>query len=512
MGSGLEQNEKSPTKKQTIKSNFVKEASPAKTAHDWRKYSNREGLGSDGISPVEVEFYDDGTVTFFWRAHTLTVLFLMIAALIYVAVFEPVILDTQYNTKRGLVACVIVFILLCVTVTPNGPFKRPHPALWRFTFSLSIVYELVLIFVLFQTADDARKLLKHFDSKLGEPLAERSYGGSCVIYDETVPENPWHNVLDKFDAFVPTHFFGWWLKTLILRDWWLCTIISIMFEVLEYTLEHQLPNFSECWWDHWIMDALLCNGLGIIIGIQTLKYFSMKTYYWRGLWNIPSYRGKLKRMIAQFGPYNWVQFEWRPLSSLGRWCATLGIMFIFLLTELNTFYLKFVLWVPPDHWLNLVRLFLVLLWGAVGLRETFQYFDDPDCENFGRQSWVILAIVVTEFLIVARFDWETITKPLPWHVVLFWSIFFLMLVTWTVFRFFIASNLQKNADRWLEEQRRRLLWLRAKSIELGIYSPESNERLENPNEASHLENTSDNMPRSSSMATKPKKRRAHKAD
>jgi hypothetical protein len=23
-----------------------------------------------------------------------------------------------------------------------------------------------------------------------------------------------------------------------------------MFEILEYTLEHQLPNFSECWWDH----------------------------------------------------------------------------------------------------------------------------------------------------------------------------------------------------------------------------------------------------------------------
>lgn len=65
-------------------------------------------------------------------------------------------------------------------------------------------------------------------------------------------------------------------------------------------------------------------------------------------------------MIAQFGPYNWVQFEWRPLSSLGRWCATLVIVFLvrteivlsidmpnaslsikqFLLTELNTFYLK----------------------------------------------------------------------------------------------------------------------------------------------------------------------------
>ena len=40
------------------------------------------------------------------------------------------------------------------------------------------------------------------------------------------------------------------LQTLILRDWWLCMVISVMFEVLEYTLEHQLPNFSECWWDH----------------------------------------------------------------------------------------------------------------------------------------------------------------------------------------------------------------------------------------------------------------------
>ena len=50
--------------------------------------------------------------------------------------------------------------------------------------------------------------MKNFDPKLGEPLEERSYGGSCMLYDEDTPENPWHNVIDKFDAFVPTHFFG----------------------------------------------------------------------------------------------------------------------------------------------------------------------------------------------------------------------------------------------------------------------------------------------------------------
>jgi phosphatidylserine synthase 2 len=49
----------------------------------------------------------------------------------------------------------------------------------------------------------------------------------------------------------------------------------------------------------------------------------------------------------------------------------------FLLAELNTFYLKFALLVPPEHYLNLVRLFLLLFWGAVSMREVYQYLDDP---------------------------------------------------------------------------------------------------------------------------------------
>ena len=27
-------------------------------------------------------------------------------------------------------------------------------------------------------------------------------------------------------------------------------VFSVGFELLEYTLELQLPNFGECWWDH----------------------------------------------------------------------------------------------------------------------------------------------------------------------------------------------------------------------------------------------------------------------
>jgi phosphatidylserine synthase 2 len=54
--------------------------------------------------------------------------------------------------------------------------------------------------------------LKEVDPKLGIPLPDKDYGGSCLIYDPDKPEDPFHNFWDKMDGFVATHFIGWWLK------------------------------------------------------------------------------------------------------------------------------------------------------------------------------------------------------------------------------------------------------------------------------------------------------------
>lgn len=39
-------------------------------------------------------------------------------------------------------------------------------------------------------------------------------------------------------------------QSLILRNAIICHILSVVFELLEYTLQFQMPNFAECWWDH----------------------------------------------------------------------------------------------------------------------------------------------------------------------------------------------------------------------------------------------------------------------
>jgi hypothetical protein len=79
-----------------------------------------------------------------------------------------------------------------------------------------------------------------------------------------------------------------------------------------------------------------------------------------------------------------------------------------------------------------------------------------NCKKFGRQSWVVLSIIATEFLIIAKFDWQTITKPLPRHVFYFWVGCAFLLFLWTIWNFFlrqVTKVLYKRKDSMIESKR-----------------------------------------------------------
>jgi phosphatidylserine synthase 2 len=69
----------------------------------------------------------------------------------------------------------------------DGPFIRPHPAFWRVVLGINLLYELALVFLLFQDLDTARGYMKLLDPSLGVPLPEKSYAEHC----EFTPENVW---------------------------------------------------------------------------------------------------------------------------------------------------------------------------------------------------------------------------------------------------------------------------------------------------------------------------------
>ncbi|RUP51184.1 phosphatidyl serine synthase-domain-containing protein [Jimgerdemannia flammicorona] len=170
---------------------------------------------------------------------------------------------------------------------------------------------------------------------------------------------------DQLDAFVLAHLLGWYGKAVVLRDYWFCWILSVMFEIMEYSLAHQLNNFAECWWDHVSLEGqgkvevdrfkqyhATEKSIGYSLSqpvvdprcsyLQLVGYLSWhedmrvlgnegtysRHYSWRGFREIPTLRGKAKRAVQQFTPHDWTKFEWGMTKSFNNYIAVILLLVI----------------------------------------------------------------------------------------------------------------------------------------------------------------------------------------
>ena len=108
---------------------------------------------------------------------------------------------------------------------------------------------------------------------------------------------------------------------------------------------------------------------------------------------------------------------------------------------MNAFYLKYLLWIPPAHTINVFRITLHALTGAVALRETFQFFTDPRCKKIGTQAWLMVATVVIETLISVKFGRNQFPNPAPLAVVRFWKGFIALLIAFPIWQFWLRPYL-----------------------------------------------------------------------
>lgn len=63
----------------------------------------------------------------------------------------------------------------------DGPFIRPHPAFWRIILGINLLYELTMVFLLFEDLPSARQYLLLVDSSLNKPLPEKNYAEDCAL-------------------------------------------------------------------------------------------------------------------------------------------------------------------------------------------------------------------------------------------------------------------------------------------------------------------------------------------
>lgn len=410
----------------------------------------------DKVSILEVETDDDAVyqtpgfqsehfIDALYKPHTITVLIVTLSILAYFAFLQQQF-PTEQNIKRGLVAVIAIFLVYCATQLRDGIFLRPHPVLWRIVLGVGLLYLCTLIFILFQSRDDVRKWLAFFYPYLGKPLPERSYADDCRLYTPEDPVSHFRNLRDTlFDEFIIAHVLGYVAKGILFRDYKLCWVISISFELSEITFQHWLENFKECWWDHIIVDVLVCNALGIYIGLKIADYFGMKKYSeWVGVSDIPSTTGRISRIIGQFTPFNWANYNWGIFQNYKRFLYFVGIVVAMNLVELNAFFLKYELWVPPRNPLNTYRLILWLFIGMPAIREYYEYISNPRVKRLGASTWVAGAILGAETTIIVKFSEGLFHEPFPNHIWVPWTITITVLIFWFVLYFFVMSEETRN--------------------------------------------------------------------
>jgi len=391
--------------------------------------------------------------SFLYKSHTISGLAITGLFILYHSFLRAPSPDPLDEIKVGLAIMTVVFLLYCMIQLRDGLLLRPHPAVWRVVHGAGLLYLLALVFILVQSENNARQFLTFFYPDLGKPPAANDliYASDCRIYTPEQENHFAHVTSAWHDIFIAAHAFGWWAKMVMLRDWRLCWILGILWELLEYSFQHILPNFHECWWDHWLIDLMICNLAGMVLGMVTCRYLEFRRYDWTGASEGPAgIRTHLKRALAQFSPMRWTRYEWSVFSSVRRFFMVAMMIVMMEVVEMNGFFLKYVLWIPPANPLNTMRLLLFCLLSIPALHEWYAYvvaFEKTQTRRLGKDMWLVIAIMGVEFAVCMKFGWRLFMVVPPTPVIWGWTLSAILLLIWVALRFGMAPTLQSGKKK-----------------------------------------------------------------
>ena len=199
--------------------------------------------------------------------------------------------------------------------------------------------------------------------------------------------------------------------------------------------------------------------------MKVCQYFEVKHYEWRSVAQTPGFKGKTKRVLGQFSPYNFTTFHWGGMKNFKSYCIVILLLTVFLLAELNPFYLKYLLWTEPWHPFVIMRVVGVFLCGLPAARELYEYMNDPryvsysptifvwtylesHCSRYvrmGQHVWLMIATIATEVLIIVK--WGDFPKPCPRNVKLFLGTVVAFLVVYPTVKFGVPKWRSYRLDR-----------------------------------------------------------------
>ena len=86
------------------------------------------------------------------------------------------------------------------------------------------------------------------------------------------------------------------------------------------------------------------------------------------------------------------------------------------------FFLKFILWVPANHKILSIRLFIWAFTSLAASKEYYEFISNKHCKRVGPFFWVGSFCLGVEFSIAFKFGYSMFTAPFPWYVQIMWAI------------------------------------------------------------------------------------------
>lgn len=354
----------------------------------YRKWFTSQYANGENCPVVDV------SIPWLYESHSVWVLLFVSVIIWYAANRAGPFASLAEALLHAVPYAIAIFLAVGLFAFPSGPFIRPHPIVWKIVFGISLLYLLGLIVLLVPSPWQARAMLTALDPSVGVPFELPLYAEDCSL--------SYANVREKTDVFVLAHFFGWLVKALFFRHRILLWVFSITWELVELALIYMVPNFAECWWDQWVMDVLICNGLGIEIGLWICKHLEFRQYQWTGVLESSTLVEKVKRLALQFTPAQWHRVEWESSKTFKRYLQVQLILWISIANDLNAFMLKLFLHIPTTHYVNVCRLLFMGIVAAPAYRQSYLFFVDDKVKRLGTQAIVVVMITIAEVALVFK--------------------------------------------------------------------------------------------------------------
>lgn len=334
--------------------------------------------------------------------HTLTGLVVMVALLLRTSVFSSERASADHEIRAGLFSGCSVFLFYCSLQLQDGELTRPHPVVWRLVHGVTILYLVFVVYLVSQANPGSVDLTLQlvFESQSGSSPLPRdevaNVGNDCAATAD--------NMYSKVDRFFLAHLVGWFVKALILRDWGMMWTCSILFEVMEVSLQKGISNFHECWWDRWLFDVFGCNLMGMTTGMEFASWIGARKYDWWGTKTRPSRTRKILDKLSIMPRSFPKRFEWHTFSSWRRFGISMLVVFVVMLGELNGFLLKSALQVPTEARVNLYRVLFMVPAVYASVVELYAYAEERT-NRVGRTAWLLLSLGVLELILSVKNFW-----------------------------------------------------------------------------------------------------------